>query len=149
LPFPLISQAAARDRANPSDAFCDADEKMVELSGTVDQLLSTVGKEKSPPLELQEVQAMRYLISIIAAVALSALAIVTTAGQAQSDGVRRITPAEARAAVMQGKAIIIDVRGEDSYNAGHIKGARWINLNDIGARAGELPRDKMIVTYCS
>jgi 3-mercaptopyruvate sulfurtransferase SseA len=93
---------------------------------------------------------MRYLISMTALLALSALLIVPVgAGQAQSDGVRRVTPAEARAAVAQGKAIIVDVRGEDSYNAGHIKGARWINLNDIGSRAGELPRNKMIITYCS
>jgi rhodanese-related sulfurtransferase len=69
--------------------------------------------------------------------------------ETQSDGVRRIAPADARAAVDQGKAIIIDVRGEESYNAGHVKGARWINLNDIGSRTGELPRDKMIITYCS
>jgi len=69
--------------------------------------------------------------------------------ETQSDGVRRIAPAEAREAVAQGKAIIVDVRGEDSYNAGHVKGARWINLNDIGSRTGELPRDKMIITYCS
>ncbi len=69
--------------------------------------------------------------------------------ETQSDGVRRITPADAHEAVEKGKAIIIDVRGEDSYNAGHVKGARWINLNDIGSRIGELPRDKMIITYCS
>ena len=94
---------------------------------------------------------MRYLISIVALLALSALLMVAAvvAGQHQGDGVRRLTPAEARAAVAQGKAIIVDVRGEDSYNAGHIKGARWINLNDIEKRAGELPRDKMIITYCS
>ncbi len=92
---------------------------------------------------------MRYLISIIALLALSALLTVAVTGQAQGDGVRRVTPAEAREAVAQGKAIIVDVRGEDSYNAGHIKGARWINLNDIGSRTGELPRNKMIITYCS
>ncbi len=92
---------------------------------------------------------MRYLISIVALLALSVVLTVAVAGQAQGDGVRRITPAEAREAVAQGKAIIVDVRGEDSYNAGHIKGARWINLNDIGSRTGDLPRDKMIITYCS
>ena len=91
---------------------------------------------------------MRYLISIAALLVLSAL-VMNVAGQAQGDGVRRITLAAAREAVAQGKAIIVDVRGEDSYNAGHIKGARWIYLNDIGSRAGELPRDKMIITYCS
>lgn len=92
---------------------------------------------------------MRYLISIVALFALSALLIVAVPGQHQGDGVRRVTPAEAREAVAQGKAIIVDVRSEDSFNAGHIKGARWINLNDIGSRTGELPRDKMIITYCS
>jgi hypothetical protein len=69
--------------------------------------------------------------------------------QTPEDGVRRITPVEARAALDKGKAIIIDVRGDASYNAGHVKGALSISVNDIGARAGELPRDKMIITYCS
>ena len=91
---------------------------------------------------------MRYLISIVALLALSAL-LVTATGQAQGDGVRRITPAEAREAFAQGKAIIVDVRGESSYNAGHVKGARWIIVDEIGSRASELPRDKMIITYCS
>ena len=91
---------------------------------------------------------MRYSISIVTFLLLSAVLLIVS-GQAQGDGVRRITPAEAREAVAKGKAIIVDVRGEDSYNAGHIKGARWINLNDIGSRAGELPRDKIIITYCS
>jgi 3-mercaptopyruvate sulfurtransferase SseA len=73
----------------------------------------------------------------------------TPAIQTPGDGVRRITPAEAREAVDKGKAIIIDVRGDASYNAGHIKGARSISVNDIGSRTSELPRDKMIITYCS
>jgi 3-mercaptopyruvate sulfurtransferase SseA len=73
----------------------------------------------------------------------------TSAMQTPEDGVRRITPAEARVAVDKGKAIIIDVRGEASYDAGHVKGARLIPVNDIGTRASELPRDKMIITYCS
>jgi rhodanese-related sulfurtransferase len=91
---------------------------------------------------------MRYFISIVALLALSVLP-ADIAGQTQGDGVRRISAAEAREAVAQGKAIIIDVRGEESYNAGHVKGARWIPMNDIGSRSGELPRDKMIITYCS
>ena len=91
---------------------------------------------------------MRYLISIAALLLLSALTPIVVS-QAQGDNVRRMTVAEAREAVAQGKAIIVDVRGEDSYNAGHIKSARWIRLEDIGARASELPRDKTIITYCA
>lgn len=93
---------------------------------------------------------MRSLLSITVLLALCAFTGGVVANRAQEgDGVRRITPAEARAAVERGKAIIIDVRGEGSWNAGHVKGARWIPLNDILSRTGELPRDKMIIAYCS
>jgi hypothetical protein len=64
-----------------------------------------------------------------------------------ADGVRRITPTEAHDLVEQGKAIIVDVRGEGSYRIGHIKGALW--MPDIASRVKELPRDKMIIAYCS
>ena len=80
--------------------------------------------------------------------AIGLLAFSAFAG-AQGDGVRRITPAQARAAVEKGQAVIVDVRGADSYNNGHIKGALLVPVNDIGSRAGELPRGKLIITYCS
>jgi rhodanese-related sulfurtransferase len=92
---------------------------------------------------------MRRIIAV-AAVALAAL-LTVAAGRAQEsgDGVRRVTPAEARAAVEKGQAVIVDVRGEDSFKAGHVKGALWIPVGDIRSRSGELPRGKMIITYCS
>lgn len=91
---------------------------------------------------------MRYLTSIIGAVALTFL-VMAAIGHAQGDGVRRVTPQEAFAAVQKGKAIIVDVRGAESYNAGHIKGALLIPINDIASRTSELPRDKMVITYCA
>ena len=94
---------------------------------------------------------MRRIIAVaaLAVIALSAFAVVA-GGRAQSDdGVRRVTPAEARAAIEKGQAVIIDVRGEDSFKAGHIKGALWIPVGDIASRTNELPRGKMIITYCS
>ena len=66
-----------------------------------------------------------------------------------SDGVRRITPAELSADLASGKAIVIDVRSEMAYKEAHIKGARLIPVNEVLAKSGELPRDKLIVTYCS
>lgn len=93
---------------------------------------------------------MRYLISIVL---LIGLALSVQAQQQQpeeeSDGVRRISVAEAKEAVAQGKAIIVDVRSKDSYNSGHIKGALWIRLDDIAARTRLLPRNKLIITYCT
>ena len=92
---------------------------------------------------------MRRIISVVVLVALAALLTVAAVRLQEGDGVRRVTPAEARAAVEKGQAVIVDVRGEDSFKAGHIKGALWIPVGDIGSRAGELPRGKMIITYCS
>lgn len=65
------------------------------------------------------------------------------------DGVRRITAEEAHAAVAKGEAVILDVRPELQYAAGHIQGTLWIPDNEIYTRFNELPRDKLIITYCS
>jgi 3-mercaptopyruvate sulfurtransferase SseA len=67
----------------------------------------------------------------------------------QGDGVRRVTTAELKEALDKGTAIVIDVRAEEQYKAGHIKGALHIPEAQIAERSAELPRDKMIVTYCS
>ena len=66
-----------------------------------------------------------------------------------NDGVRRLTPQELRDAVARGEAVVLDVRPETQYKADHIKGTLWIPDNEINNRFQELPRGKLIVTYCS
>ena len=66
-----------------------------------------------------------------------------------SDGVRRVTVDELRTALEKREAIIVDVRGEVEYSLGHIQGALLMPLGLIATRASELPRDKLIVTYCA
>jgi rhodanese-related sulfurtransferase len=68
---------------------------------------------------------------------------------AQSDGAARIKPEEVADLLKRDKAVLVDVRGVDTYKAGHIKGALSIPSNEIRDRARELPRNKMILTYCS
>ena len=68
---------------------------------------------------------------------------------APSDGVKRITTVELRDALEKGTALVVDVRGDTYYKQSHIKGSISIPLEQVAARTGELPRDKMIVTYCS
>lgn len=93
--------------------------------------------------------------ALAALVSLAFIAIPTSAYtrslplQSSSDGARRIKPDEVRDLLKQGKAVLIDVRPEASYKAGHIKGAANIPYADIRDRAKELPRDKMVITYCS
>ena len=62
---------------------------------------------------------------------------------------RRITVAELQAAVARNEAVVIDVRSASQFEEGHIRGALHIPAGQIANRASELPRDKMIVTYCS
>ena len=69
--------------------------------------------------------------------------------QANSDGAARIKPEEVRELLKKNKAVLVDVRGAAVYKAGHVKGALNIPFNEIRERVKELPRDKMIITYCS
>lgn len=66
-----------------------------------------------------------------------------------SDGVRRVTLAELREALLKKEAIAVDVRGTVEYRLGHISGARSVPLGLIASQSKELPRDKLIVTYCA
>ena len=79
----------------------------------------------------------------------SAAPVSAVSPAATSDGVRRITVAELKDLLDKDKAIVIDVRNEASYNAGHVKGARLIPVGEIQNHVNELPKDKLIVTYCS
>jgi hypothetical protein len=66
-----------------------------------------------------------------------------------ADQTRRISIEETQKAVADSAAIIIDVRDESSYKASHIKGAKNIPLSQFEQRMGELPKDKLIITYCA
>ncbi|HEX9163318.1 MAG TPA: rhodanese-like domain-containing protein [Thermoanaerobaculia bacterium] len=65
------------------------------------------------------------------------------------DKARRISRDEAMKLVKEHKAVLVDVRGKEAYDAGHIKGAVSMPWNEIVSRVKELPPRKMIVTYCA
>ena len=44
--------------------------------------------------------------------------------------------------------VLLDVRPEEEYQAGHVAGARSIPLTELKARLKELPKRKEIVAYC-
>jgi predicted sulfurtransferase len=66
-----------------------------------------------------------------------------------ADGARRVTIDELNELVKNNEAVVIDVRNQASYDAGHIPGAKLIPAGEIQNHLNELPRDKMIITYCS
>jgi 3-mercaptopyruvate sulfurtransferase SseA len=69
--------------------------------------------------------------------------------QARIDAVRRITIAEAQKLLRTGEAVIVDVRSNTQFQAGHIKGAYSIPASQIIPRLRELPPRKLIITYCA
>jgi rhodanese-related sulfurtransferase len=48
----------------------------------------------------------------------------------------------------RGEVVLVDVRPAVEFESGHIPGAIAIPIEDLDARANELPRDKRIVAYC-
>ncbi len=74
---------------------------------------------------------------------------VTQNAPPPADGVRRVTVDELKGLLGRNEAVVIDVRNESSYNAGHIRGAKLIPEAEIANHLDELPKNKLIVTYCS
>jgi 3-mercaptopyruvate sulfurtransferase SseA len=76
----------------------------------------------------------------------------TPATQAPADSLesaRRISAAEARQALAKGEAVLVDVRPKEAYDSGHAQGAISLPLSELSSRAGELPKDKLVITYCT
>ncbi|HET7710391.1 MAG TPA: rhodanese-like domain-containing protein [Thermoanaerobaculia bacterium] len=65
------------------------------------------------------------------------------------ESAKRISKTEAQRLVKQGKAVFIDVRSKESYDAGHIQGAMSIPASQLRYRFSELPPGKMLITYCA
>lgn len=65
------------------------------------------------------------------------------------DKARRIDRDDAIKLVKQQKAVFVDVRSRESYDAGHIKGAINIPESQILSRVREIAPKKMIITYCA
>jgi len=109
---------------------------------------------------------MRLIISFLA-IAVLGLGILTACNSAEwrnartspvapaqtaptpADGARRVTVAELKDLLARNEAVVIDVRNQASYDAGHIKGARLIPEAELADHISELPKNQLIVTYCS
>jgi rhodanese-related sulfurtransferase/DNA-binding transcriptional ArsR family regulator len=59
-----------------------------------------------------------------------------------------ITLDDLLARIKKEKVILIDVRPEEEYNAGHITNAVSIPLEQLKKRLNELPKNKIIIAYC-
>ncbi len=64
------------------------------------------------------------------------------------DGVQQITADQLQARLAKGSVVVLDVRPEPEYRAGHIPGALSAPLGSLDAVAAKLPKRREIVAYC-
>lgn len=62
--------------------------------------------------------------------------------------VEAITQDELKARLQKGDLVLVDVRPEEEFEAGHIQGAVSIPVDELSDRLGELPQDAEIIAYC-
>ncbi len=73
----------------------------------------------------------------------------TATTEVHADGVRRVSPAELQAMLEDGDTVVYDTRAKMAYDAEHIKGALSMPYDEVSNRAGEFPKDKTLVFYCT
>jgi rhodanese-related sulfurtransferase len=61
---------------------------------------------------------------------------------------RTITRDDLRARLRDGDVVVLDVRPEAEYAAGHIRGAVSIPIADLMSRLGDIPDGAEVVAYC-
>ena len=64
------------------------------------------------------------------------------------DDVDAIGRDELIARMRKGDVVLVDVRPHEEFEAGHIKGAKSVPLEELEDRLAELPADREIVAYC-
>jgi rhodanese-related sulfurtransferase len=62
--------------------------------------------------------------------------------------VETIGRAELLERLRKGDVVLVDVRPEEEFDAGHIEGARSIPLEELERRLAELPSDQEVIAYC-
>jgi rhodanese-related sulfurtransferase/predicted transcriptional regulator len=77
------------------------------------------------------------------------LAEVERAARAYLGGdVEAIGREELVARLARGDVVLVDVRPDEEYAAGHIEGARSIPIDELERRLAELPAGREVVAYC-
>ena len=64
------------------------------------------------------------------------------------DSMKPVSAPELLELSQEGSVIVIDVRPEEEYRAGHIPGARSVPISKLESYLREIPKDKEVIAYC-
>lgn len=73
---------------------------------------------------------------------------LATAYLGDRSGLDTISREELARRVRDGDVVVVDVRPEAEFRAGHVAGAVSLPLAEIGRRLRDLPQDQQVVAYC-
>jgi rhodanese-related sulfurtransferase len=62
--------------------------------------------------------------------------------------IEQVSSAELAERVARGEVVVLDVRPEAEYRAGHIAEARSLPIAELESRVGELPAQREVIAYC-
>ena len=84
----------------------------------------------------------------VAAEHLAGIERLTRAYLGDRDELEAISRKELAARLRRGDVVVIDVRPEPEYRAGHIKGARSLPVGELRRHLRALPKEAEVVAYC-
>jgi rhodanese-related sulfurtransferase len=93
-------------------------------------------------------EALRLWLALRATSAARLAEVERAASEYLGEDVEAIDRDELIARLSRGDAVLIDVRPQEEFAAGHIDGARSIPIDELERRLAELPADREIVAYC-
>ncbi|BBL80753.1 ArsR family transcriptional regulator [Rubrobacter xylanophilus] len=64
------------------------------------------------------------------------------------DSLEAVCAEELLQKMREGEVLVLDVRPEEEYRAGHIPGARSVPVERLEAYLAEIPKDREVVAYC-
>ncbi|MDX8406923.1 MAG: rhodanese-like domain-containing protein, partial [Mariprofundaceae bacterium] len=95
----------------------------------------------------------KLILSTLALLMIPFMATACGVGEQTAEGYENAPVAHAHEHWLQGDAspipfTFLDVRTEEEYKQGHIKGAHLIPVQVLAEHLAEVPRDKQVYVYC-
>jgi rhodanese-related sulfurtransferase len=99
-------------------------------------------------LASDQVTELWSLVRDVAARQLAEVSVLADEYLGDRGGVEQVSAAELEQRLARGDVVVLDVRPEREYAAGHIAGARSAPIDRLGATVAKLPKRREIIAYC-
>ena len=96
----------------------------------------------------ERVEELWSAMRAVAAEHVAGLERLASAYLGDRDGVELVDRAELAARLERGEVLVLDVRPEPEYAAGHITGARSVPIAELRRHLRALPKEADVVAYC-